>query len=270
MTRSDTTETPSPGAAQSPARAWLRTIAVLAGTLAIYVALALVGTLLTGDAIVGAAMSNVAAAVVAIAYRWRSTGTPLAPAPRARARTVGFWVAAIAALVVCWTAGQAAALWVYSTWGSAAFDAVNSTKMHSPALLVVITAVILAPLGEEALIRGTAYPALRRHWPPLASAFVTASVFALLHGNLVQIVLTVPLGILLAFVYEAAQRLWPVVIMHVLFNLASSIVPPELVRGLAHPVMILCLTAAVVTLLFALIPGRYTADGPAQSTTAGA
>lgn len=241
-------------------RAWVKTIAILGGGLAAYVAAALLGTLLTGDAIAGAAISAVVVSVLALVYRWRSTGTPLAAEPKPRALTVSFWLTALTGLIVCWLAGQTAAAWVYSMWGSAGFDAVNETKMDSPVWLLVLTVLILAPLGEESLMRGIAYPALRRHWPPLAAAFVTATVFALLHGNLVQIALTVPLGILLAFVYEAAQRLWPVVIMHVLFNMAASFVPKELVEGIAHLPMVIALMVAVVLVLFALTPGRYAAE----------
>lgn len=239
------------------ARAWAKTVAILGGSLAAYAAVALLVTVLTGDVVAGAAASDVAVFVLAIAYRWRSTGTPLAGPPRPRARTVSFWVAAAAGLLACWFAGQTAAAWVYTTWGSKEFDAVNAAKLDSPAWLVVLTALILAPIGEESLMRGIAFPALRRHWSPLASAFVTAMVFAILHGNLVQIVLTVPLGILLAFVYEAAQRLWPVVLMHILFNFAASFVPTKLVDGIANPATIISLLVAVGLLLFALAPGRY-------------
>lgn len=238
-------------------RSWGKTVVILGGALAAYVAMALLVTLVTGDAILAAAVSDLTAAVLAIAYRWRSTRTPLAGPPKARALTAGFWLVAAAGLVACWFAGQTAAAWVYATWGSSGFDAVNATKLDAPAWLVVITALILAPLGEESLIRGIAFPALRRHWPPLLSAFVTAMIFAVMHGNLVQIVLTVPLGVLLAFVYEACQRLWPCVIMHVVFNMAASFVPAKLIAGIAHPVMIAAFGVVVVLLLFALTPGRY-------------
>jgi membrane protease YdiL (CAAX protease family) len=248
----------------APARAWGKTIAILGGSLAAYVAVALLVTILTGDAISGAAVSNLVAALLAFTYRWRSTGTPLAPAPRPRARTAGFWLAAFACLVACWLAGQTAAVYIYTTWGSSGYDAVSATKLDSPAWLVVVTALFLAPIGEESLIRGIAFPELRRHWPPLASAFVTAMVFSLLHGNLVQIALTVPLGILLAFVYEASQRLWPVIFMHVLFNMAASFVPTRLVAGIAYPAMTACLLVAVALLLFALTPGRYPAERHAR------
>jgi membrane protease YdiL (CAAX protease family) len=245
----------------SPAAlAWGKTIVIVGGALAAYVAVALLVTILTGDAIAGAAASDLIALVLALGYRRRSTGTMRAPAPQPRARTGSFWVAAASALIVCWVAGQAAAIWIYDTFGSEGFDAVNTARDQSPAWLLLVTALILAPIGEESLIRGIAYPALRRHWPPLASAFVTASVFAILHGNLVQIVLTVPLGILLAFVYEATQRLWQVVLMHVLFNVASTVVPAELVQVVAHPAFIACLLLAAALLLYALTPGRYAAE----------
>lgn len=242
------------------ARAWGKTIAILGGTLAIYVAAALLATLITGDAIAGAAISALVVAVLVVVYRWRSTGTPLAPAPKPPALTVSFWLTAGIGLVICWVAGQTTAAWVYAAWGSRAFDAVNSTKMESPIWLVVMTVLLLAPIGEESLMRGIAYPALRKHWPPLAAAFVTAMVFSLLHGNLVQIALTVPLGMLLAFVYEASQRLWPVVLMHVLFNMAASFIPKELVEGIARPPMIVALAVAVALVLFALTPGRYAVE----------
>jgi membrane protease YdiL (CAAX protease family) len=241
-------------------RAWVRTIAILGVALTAYVATALGVAVLTGDAIAGAAASNVVVFVLAIVYRWRSTGTPLAPAPQPRARTVSFWLTASAGLALCWFAGQATAEWVYETWGSSGFDAVNSTKLDSPVWLVALTILVLAPVGEEALMRGIAYPALRKHWPPAAAAFVTAMVFSLLHGNLVQIALTVPLGVLLAFVYEASQRLWPVILMHVVFNMAASFVPRELVEGIAQLPMVLGLLLAVALGLFALTPRRYAVE----------
>lgn len=250
-----------PGLLSPTARAWGKTLTIIGGALALYVGTAIAVGVATGDAILGAAVSNVAAALLAITYRWRTTGSPLAGPPHARAKTGAFWVTASVALIVCWAAGQAAAMWLYSVLGSAGFDAVNEHQRESALPLLLITAVLLAPLGEESLLRGIAYPALRKHWPPLASAFVTAAVFSVLHGNVVQIVLTVPLGILLAFVYEAAQRLWPVIAMHVVFNLVGFVVPKTLVAAVANPAMVAVLVSAAILLLFALTPGRYAKQG---------
>lgn len=212
---------------------WMRTVLVLGGSLAAYVASALLTGLVTGSPIIGAAVSNCVALAVALSYRLTSTAT-LRPAPLPDvARTWLFWCTVVIAASACWLSGQSAAVLVYQSWGSAGFDAAASARAAGPAWLVLATMVLLAPIGEEALLRGVAYPALRRHWPPLAAAFVTAAVFALLHGNLVQIVLTVPLGILLAYVYEACQRLWPVIAIHALFNALALVIPTDIAASLA-------------------------------------
>lgn len=227
-----------------------RTILIAGGAIAAYVAVALLASALTGDAIAGSAIANVAAFVFAIVYRWHATGSPLAPAPEARARTFDFWFYAAAALIVFWIAGQAAAVWVYETWGSAAFDSVSAAKGDTPVWLLLVASLVLAPVGEESLIRGIAYPELRKHWSPLAAAFVTALVFALLHGNLVQIVLTIPLGVLLALVYEACRRLWPVIIMHVTFNLASTFVPKGVIEQISTPLFVVPFAALGVVIVY--------------------
>ena len=254
------TDKPVPGLRRSP-NPWVKTIAVIAGALGLYVGVAFGTTLLTGDVIAGAAVSNLAVFIAALDYRRWSTGTVFAGPSRTYAQSKGFWGVVGFGLVVCWLAGQTASAWVYATWGSDAYDATRAVKLDSPVWLLVITALILAPVGEEALMRGIAYPALRKHWPPWAAAFVTASVFALLHGNLVQIVLTVPLGILLAFVYEATQRLWVVIAMHAGFNVAASFVPSSIVGRLAEPPMIGVLIVSVAIVLVALSPGRFLTSG---------
>lgn len=241
-------------------RQWMRTCAILAAALAGYIGTALIGTMVTGDAVAGAAISNIAALAIAIGYRWWVNRSPLAGPPQPRALRPSFWITVISALVVCWLLGQAAALWVYATIGSPQFDAITEAKVETSTGLLLLTTIVLAPIGEESLLRGVAYPALRRHWPPLASAFVTAMVFALLHANVVQLVLTVPLGLLLAFVYEATQRIWPAILLHAAFNVASVSVAPDLVSDLADPVMIASFALALAILMFAMTPGRYPAQ----------
>lgn len=236
----------------APVRRWGKTIVILGGALAAYVVTALLGTLVTGDPIAGAAVSSIAMLVLALVYRWRWTGTLLAGAPAPRALTGQFVLAAIAGLVSCWLFGQTLAAWIYSTIGSAGFDAVNDARSDSPVWLLLLTGVVLAPVGEEALIRGIVFPALRTHWPVIAAAIVSATVFAVLHGNLVQIAVALPLGVLLAIVYEYTRWLWPVIVMHVLFNVASSFVPPELIGAIANPFMIVGFAAMLVLCLYAL------------------
>lgn len=229
---------------------WVRTILIAGGAIAAYVVVALLASALTGDAIAGSAIANMVAFLLAIGYRRYATGALRAPAPEARARTFDFWVYVAAALILFWIAGQVAAVWVYETWGSSGFDSVSAAKVDSPVWLLLVASLVLAPVGEESLIRGIAYPELRKHWSPLASAFTSALVFALLHGNLVQIVLTIPLGVLLALVFEACRRLWPIIIMHVLFNVASASVPKGVIESIPSPLFAVPLAALGVAVVY--------------------
>ncbi len=250
-------------------RPWMGTVGTIAGALAAYVVSALVVAALTGSAMVGAVVSNLVALVVMVAVRWRRTGTPLAPAPRPGALRPSFWAVALMGLAACWLFGQTAAMLVLNTWGDPAFEAVSQVKVESPVWLLLLVSIVLAPLGEEALVRGTVYPELRRRWGVIASAFVTASVFALLHGNMVQLVLTLPLGMLLALVYEASQRLWPVVLLHAVFNIVSMFTPSSAVESIAQAPMVACALAAALVLLFALRPSAWGhADEGAAGETA--
>jgi len=222
----------------------MRTIAVLGGALAIYVAVTLLVAALTGDALTGAAAANITAFVLFLVYRQWSTGTPQAAAAHPIAKTSRFWGYALSTLVVCWLAGQSAGMSLYLAWGSDGFDAVAGTQANAPLGLLLVSTVVFAPIGEESLLRGIAYPALRTHWSPLVAAVITALGFAVLHGNIVQIALTVPLGILLAFVYESSQRLWPLVLMHAGFNAIAFAMPVPIILVLANPLVATALVAA--------------------------
>lgn len=237
-------------------RPWLRTITVLVTALAVYVATALFVAWLSGDAIIGAAASNIVIGILALAHRRFSSGSFLAkelPAT-SEARTPHWWAMVGIALILAWLAGQLISMVVYDLFGDPVFDAHNQAQSTTPVLILLVTSLFLAPLGEESLMRGIAYTEVRRHWPPWAAAFVTTMVFALMHGNLVQIVLTVPLGILLAFVYEATGRLWPVIGMHVLFNFASVITPRASMEKVANPALAIAGLATFVVVLFVVYP----------------
>jgi len=90
----------------------------------------------------------------------------------------------------------------------------------SPALLglLVIFAVVIAPVFEEFVFRGFAYPALKQRfgmWPALA---LVSAVFALSHLHLPSIVPLFVLAIGLGLAYEWTGSLLAPITMHALFN----------------------------------------------------
>lgn len=97
--------------------------------------------------------------------------------------------------------------------------------------LVVVMAVVVAPLAEEFLFRGYLYGTASRYvgsrWAILASSLLFAAIHAHLPAFLGLFVLSLALNL----VYARTQSIWAPVLMHSAFNtvtLVASLVWPEL------------------------------------------
>ncbi|QNE18115.1 CPBP family intramembrane metalloprotease [Kribbella qitaiheensis] len=160
---------------------------------------------------------------------------PTPPRPRSGELLRNVWGWALLALTLTFLAGQATAVTLYGLVGSAGFDRHLEAEQASGPGLVLMLTLLVAPLSEEAMFRGLAYPLLRKQLSIATSTLITALLFAGMHGNLVQAVATVPLGLILALVAERTRRLWHVVVLHAAYNLAALITPFEVVQALAAP-----------------------------------
>lgn len=231
----------------------------------LYVVAALVAALLTGSAVAGAAVSNAVVFAAGVVWlrtqprRGRSTALPGVPRPRAASRR--FWALSGLSLALCWLVGQAASVWLYSLVGSSGFDQHEAAKGSAPVWLTLLVVLLLAPMGEEMLMRGIAYTRLRRHLPPIGAAVLTSLVFSVLHLNVVQIAATLPLGILLAAVYEQTGRLGAAVGLHAVFNLLSVMVPAAFVAGFATLAFVLIGGSMLVLVLAQLYRPRAVVYG---------
>lgn len=238
----------------------LRSAGVLVAGLGIYLGTALTTLALTHDQVLSMAVANIVIVVAVLAWRrFSPKGRQVVLHDRRpeSAYRSDFWPSVVLALLVCWLSGQATAVWLYEQLGSAGFDASAQTRQNASPALLLTTMLLLAPAGEEALMRGLVYPLLRRNWSsPIGAALVTTGIFALLHGNIVQIVLTVPLGILLALVYERTRTLWPVIGLHMAFNLLSAVIPVEAITRMAQVPVILMTTMLTTVILYLIHPSR--------------
>lgn len=243
------------GSAEVSRLAWAKTLVLIGSVLALYLGTAMAAFAL-GAGVVGAACAANAVTFAAV-ITWRRMLAPEfldAPRPAAQISSLSFWVWVTTALASCWLAGQVLADWLYQRFGSSSFDQIGQIRAQESVALLALTTLLLAPAGEEALMRGAVYPLLRRHWPPLAAAFCSSAVFSIMHGNLVQAAVSFPLGMLLALLYEHVQRLWPVVLVHVLFNAAAVLVPATVVAGIATLPVVLASWAVVAVTLTGMLP----------------
>jgi membrane protease YdiL (CAAX protease family) len=88
-------------------------------------------------------------------------------------------------------------------------------------ILLVLMAVIVAPLVEEIIFRGCIYRFLKSQTGMLSAQLISGLIFASLHANLLSFVPLVIVGIVLARVYEKTGSLAVAIWFHAFFNAFS-------------------------------------------------
>lgn len=81
-----------------------------------------------------------------------------------------------------------------------------------------VVAVVAAPVFEELLFRGLAYPVLKEKFGAVAAMLMTSVVFAAIHFHEPSFVPLVGLAVALTLAYEVTGNLAVSIVMHSLFN----------------------------------------------------
>lgn len=109
----------------------------------------------------------------------------------------------------------------------------NTANLHSEAqdalfasnfLIQLIGVGIIVPIMEEVLFRGLVYNRLKDYnkgWP---SIILAAGIFAVYHGNALQILFAFPMALLILAVYEKWNTLLAPVIFHMTVNISSIVI----------------------------------------------
>lgn len=85
-------------------------------------------------------------------------------------------------------------------------------------VIVFISYLLLPSFLEEFIFRGLLYSPLRKKVGKWGAMFLTSTIFALMHGELVS-----GLALLLAYMYEQRRSLVPCIAAHTLFNLRHQL-----------------------------------------------
>ena len=170
----------------------------------------------------------------------------------ARALPQRAWVLLLAGIALIWLPAQILSQYLEIHAG------LGRTQEEGPQTLVAVIlaaalALLFAPVGEESFMRGILFVRLRRAFGFWTCAVITSVVFALLHGNPMQIVLTLPLGLLLALSVEITGRIRYAIAGHMLFNalgVGASLLgrPAELIQHATGEmwVVLLCIPTLVI------------------------
>lgn len=99
--------------------------------------------------------------------------------------------------------------------------------------LVIVLAVVVAPVTEELIFRGCLYGILRGACGRTVGILISALLFAAIHGHVPSLGGLFLLAVGLALVYERCGSLWAPISMHAAFNaitIAAVILWPDLLK----------------------------------------
>lgn len=84
--------------------------------------------------------------------------------------------------------------------------------------LIFLVLVIVVPIAEELLFRGFIYKGVRSKFPFWVSALAVSTLFGVAHGQLNVGIDTFCLSLVLCYLVEKTNSLWPGILVHALKN----------------------------------------------------
>lgn len=133
------------------------------------------------------------------------------------------------------------------------FNEVAENLYGGSLVFEVIAIVVVAPILEELLFRGIIYNRIKTVSNKAVAAIISALIFAIMHGNVVQGIYAFIIGICLVFVYEKYKALQFPMLFHAAANLLSVIITEVTVISKALENQVVYTITGVVSLVIALI-----------------
>lgn len=93
--------------------------------------------------------------------------------------------------------------------------------MYDGVGMFIVAAILGAPIVEELVFRAGPLKHLTKKMPVVAAVMLTSALFALAHGNPVQMIYTFALGVACAYLYIKTDSIYPSILCHFAFNGAN-------------------------------------------------
>ena len=90
-----------------------------------------------------------------------------------------------------------------------------------PVGLMILVVGIIGPICEELMFRGIVVHRLKDWVKPQAAIVISALLFGIYHGNVVQFFYATCMGVMLAIIYDKTGTLWISIVAHIAANLWS-------------------------------------------------
>ena len=90
-----------------------------------------------------------------------------------------------------------------------------------PVGFMILVVGIIGPICEELMFRGIVFHRLKDWVKPQAAIVISALLFGIYHGNVVQFFYATCMGVMLAIIYDKTGTLWISIVAHIAANLWS-------------------------------------------------
>lgn len=104
-----------------------------------------------------------------------------------------------------------------------AIDLLRDTDSPALRFLLLVVAIMLAPITEELIFRAGIFRYVRTRMPRWAALLLPAVLFASLHANLGSFVPLVALALVFSLAFERTGNIGTTIVAHALFNLNASV-----------------------------------------------
>lgn len=200
----------------------IRILLTAGSAIAAYVVTMTVLYALTHKVIFTLTFTNATAATYVVIWRKRHANSPLIAKIRKSWWRVSLdTLAAILETIAIYLGATTIALLAKNAMNAP--SPIQNITDEVPIAALATLSILIVPIGEEALMRGFVYPIMRQQFSAPVTIALSACLFALLHGNIVQIILTLPLGIACGYMYEQTHSLMQCIGIHMLFNALTFI-----------------------------------------------
>lgn len=129
-----------------------------------------------------------------------------------------------AGLIVIWMVLQASVAVAGAYVRDPLMEAYNAKAASGSAGAGLLLSLVLAPVSEELLHRGTVMACLRDRYGPLPGIVLSSFVFAALHGTFTHLYTAFFFGIVLGILYETTRNLAYCVACHSACNFVSMVI----------------------------------------------
>ena len=145
--------------------------------------------------------------------------------------------------------------WLLNLMGLSATAALEAAAITSTGFSMFLYITILGPISEELLFRGFLLRMLKP-WGKQTAILVSALIFGLFHGNIIQIPFAFLVGLVLGYVTVEYSILWAIVlhifnnlVMSDLFGRLAQVIPETVSSVLLYGILLACTAVAVVLVI---------------------